>query len=117
MILAVSMLLFKACAKEEPTQTTPESTVEVTTESATTETTEAPVTEPTTDATVTPSTDAKTSASIVPEELITAYSPKGFRDSDAKKALFVVADPRKYSVNYDLIYTAMAEFEAQGEGK
>ncbi len=113
MIVAVSML-FVACAKEEPTQTTTESTVEVTTESATTEATEAPVTEPTTDATATPSTDAKTSASLVPDDLVTPYTPNGFSDSDAKKALFVVGDPRKYSVNYDLIYTAMAHFESQG---
>lgn len=109
MMIVVSML-FVACAKEEPTQTT----TEITTESASSETTETASTEPTSDATSTPSIDGKTSASIVPEDLITAYTPKGFSDSDTKKALFVVGDPRKYSVNYDLIYTAMAHFEAQG---
>lgn len=58
--------------------------------------------------------DGTTSASIVPEEIIRAYSPQGFTDGSAKKALFVVGDPRKYSVNYDLVYTAMKHFEEKG---
>ena len=58
--------------------------------------------------------DGTTSASIMPENLIAEYKPKGFTSSDKKKALFVVGDPRKYSVNYDLINTAMKHFEDQG---
>ena len=58
--------------------------------------------------------DGTTSASVVPDKLVSAYTPKGFTDSDAKKALFVVGDPRKYSVNYDLVYTAMKHFEEKG---
>lgn len=58
--------------------------------------------------------DGKTSASIVPEALVQNYKPKGFTESNKKKALFVVGDPRKYSVNYDLINTAMKYFEDKG---
>ncbi len=60
------------------------------------------------------STDGTTSASIVPENLVDTYKPKGFTDGDKKKVLFVVADPRKYSVNYDLANTAMEYFEENG---
>ena len=111
-ILAFSMLLV-ACDSESATPTTTEVTSESTTEIVTEATTEN-ATEATSDAVSSPSTDAKTSASIMPEELIASYTPNGFSDGDAKKALFVVADPRKYSVNYDLINTAMAYFEAEG---
>ncbi len=55
--------------------------------------------------------DGTTSASIVPDDIIREYKPKGFTDKSGKKALFVVGDPRKYSVNYDLVYTAMKHFE------
>lgn len=58
--------------------------------------------------------DGTTSASVVPEDLVQEYKPKGFTDGDAKKALFVVGDPRKYSVNYDLVNTAMKHFEEKG---
>lgn len=58
--------------------------------------------------------DAATSASIVPAELVQVYSPKGFKDTDAKKALFVIGDPRKDSVHYDLARTAMQYFEENG---
>ena len=58
--------------------------------------------------------DGTTSASVVPEDLVEEYKPKGFTDGDAKKALFVVGDPRKYSVNYDLVNTAMKYFEEKG---
>ena len=58
--------------------------------------------------------DGTTSASIVPDAVLSQYAPKGFTDGTAKKALFVVGDPRKYSVNYDLIYTAMKHFEEKG---
>ncbi|MBU5675198.1 NAD(P)H-dependent oxidoreductase [Alkaliphilus sp. MSJ-5] len=60
------------------------------------------------------SVDGKTSASVVPDELVESYKPKGFIEGDKKKALFVVADPRKYSVNYDLANTAMKYFEDNG---
>ena len=58
--------------------------------------------------------DAVTSASLVQKEYLQQYTPKGFSQSDAKKALFVLADPRQRSVNMDLAYTAMAHLEAQG---
>lgn len=58
--------------------------------------------------------DGTTSASVVPEDLVEEYKPKGFTDGDTKKALFVVGDPRKYSVNYDLVNTAMKHFEEKG---
>jgi putative NADPH-quinone reductase len=58
--------------------------------------------------------DGATSASVVIEELIQEYTPKGFTNGDSKKALFVVGDPRKYSVNYDLVNTAMKHFEEKG---
>ncbi|MEG1287712.1 MAG: NAD(P)H-dependent oxidoreductase [Clostridium sp.] len=57
------------------------------------------------------SADATTSASVMQSEYIQEYTPKGFTDGDKKKALFVVGDPRKDSVNYDLINTAMKHFE------
>lgn len=56
--------------------------------------------------------DVTTSASVVPDNLVTKYEPKGFTDNkEKKKVLMVVGDPRKYSVNYDLVNTAMAFFE------
>lgn len=58
--------------------------------------------------------DGVTSASIVPKDLVREYNPKGFTDGEKKKALFVVGDPRKDSVHYDLAYTAMKHFEEQG---
>lgn len=58
--------------------------------------------------------DGETSASLLPEDLVKEYKPKGFTDGEAKKAMFVVGDPRKYSVNYDLVYTAMKHFEEKG---
>jgi NAD(P)H dehydrogenase (quinone) len=58
--------------------------------------------------------DGKTSASIVPDDIVKEYKPTGFTTSNKKKALFVVGDPRKNSVNYDLVYTAMKYFEEQG---
>lgn len=58
--------------------------------------------------------DGATSASIVQEDIVQSYEAKGFTDGDAKKALFVVGDPRKDSVNYDLVYTAMKHFEDNG---
>lgn len=58
--------------------------------------------------------DGVTSASIVQEKFVHSYAPKGFTESDAKKALFVVGDPRKDSVLYDMVNTAMEHFEANG---
>lgn len=66
------------------------------------------------DANTSASIDGKTSASIVPEALVQNYEPKGFSDNDSKKALFVIGDPRKDSVNYDLANTAMKFFEENG---
>lgn len=58
--------------------------------------------------------DGVTSASIVPEAYVHSYTPKGFTESDTKKALFVVGDPRKDSVLYDMVNTSMEYFEANG---
>ncbi len=66
------------------------------------------------DAASSASVDGTTSASIVPDELISTYEPGGFTDGDREKALFIVGDPRKYSVQYDLVFTAMKHLEAQG---
>lgn len=55
--------------------------------------------------------DGTTSASIVPDELRNTYDASGFTDSDKKKALIVVGDPRKYSVQYDLTYTTAKHLE------
>lgn len=80
----------------------------------------APASDAVTSATVVPQdvegkpVDAVTSASIVPEALRQHVAPKGFTDGDAKKALFVIGDPRYMSVTYDLANTAMAHFEEKG---
>ncbi len=58
--------------------------------------------------------DAITSASIVPAAIVKEYVPKGFSDSKAKKALFIVGDPRHNSVTFDMTYTAMKFFEENG---
>lgn len=55
--------------------------------------------------------DGTTSASVVPDEQLNTYEPNGFTDSDTEKALVVVGDPRKYSVQYDMTYTAMRFLE------
>ena len=60
------------------------------------------------------SADATTSASIVQKDFVQEYKPKGFSDKKTKKALFVIGDPRKDSVNYDLANTAMKYFEDNG---
>lgn len=67
-----------------------------------------------TDGTTSASVDGTTSASIVPENLVAPYEPKGFTEGDSKKVLFVVGDPRKESVQYDLTNTAMKFFEENG---
>lgn len=59
--------------------------------------------------------DVVTSATVVPDEYVKSYKPKGFTDDTSKKkVMMVVGDPRKYSVNYDLANTAMAFFEDNG---
>lgn len=59
--------------------------------------------------------DAITSATIVKADSLQHYKPKGFTaDTSKEKVLFVVADPRKDSITYDLAQTAMAFFESQG---
>ncbi len=55
-----------------------------------------------------------TSASVVPDEVMEDYTPKGFTDGEAKKALFVVADPRYATVARVLGNTAMSHFEEKG---
>lgn len=67
-----------------------------------------------TDSTTAASADATTSASIVKKELIQAYKPKGFTSDSKKKAIFIVGDPRKDSVHYDMVNTAMKHFEEKG---
>ena len=86
--------------------------------------TETTVSEETADATTSASTpsveftgdniEMVTSASIVPEEYVQKYEPKGFTDSEAKKALFIIGDPRNYSVTYDLANTAMKYLKENG---
>lgn len=58
--------------------------------------------------------EAVTSASIVPDDLMGSYTPKGFTGGDAKKALFVVADPRYATVTRAMANAAMQHFEEQG---
>jgi len=59
--------------------------------------------------------DGVTSASVMQESARPHYFPKGFTEgSDAKKALFVIGDPRFNSVTYDLANTAMNYFEQKG---
>lgn len=106
MMLTCMVAGVTACANEGtaegPDQETPQETVDQ------------EVAEGETDSNTSASVDGKTSASIVPDELVQTYEPKGFTEGDKKKALFVVADPRKYSVNYDLTNTAMKHFEEKG---
>lgn len=69
----------------------------------------------TSDATSGASADATTSASIVPEKLVKNFQPSGFTDKkEQKRAIFIVGDPRKDSVTFDLANTAMAYFEDKG---
>ncbi len=58
--------------------------------------------------------DSMTSASIVPWELVQTHQPSGFSQGSEKKALFVIGDPRKDSVNYDLAITAASYMESRG---
>jgi putative NADPH-quinone reductase/predicted small lipoprotein YifL len=58
--------------------------------------------------------DMVTSASVVPGEVMEDYTPKGFTDGEAKKALFVVADPRYATVTRVLANTAMSHLEDKG---
>lgn len=58
--------------------------------------------------------DEISSASIVPAALVRKYNPKGFTNSNKKKALFVIGDLRKNSVTYDMANTAMKYLEDNG---
>lgn len=59
--------------------------------------------------------EIKTSGTIVPEALRQSYIPHGFEKSrDNKKVLFIAGEPRKYSLTYDLINTAMQYLEQEG---
>lgn len=59
--------------------------------------------------------EIKTSGTIVPEPLRQSYTPRGFEENqNNKKALFVVGEPRKYSLTYDLVNTAMKYLEQKG---
>lgn len=58
--------------------------------------------------------DGITSASVVPKNLIQTYKSKGFTESKKKKALFIIGDPRKNSVMYDMGTTAIKWFENNG---
>lgn len=55
--------------------------------------------------------DGITSASVVPKEYIQQYKSKGFTNSDKKKVLFIIGDPRENSVLYDMSTTAIKWFE------
>lgn len=106
LILSLSFILsLTACQTQKASPANKSNTTEVKSDQGTTNTA---------DSTSAASADATSSASIVPNDLIAQYKPKGFTDSDKKKALFVVGDPRKNSVNYDLAYTAMKHFEENG---
>lgn len=104
MMIVSVLFVFVACTEGEPVQGA----------EANTEANNEVAKEDKADGTTSASVDAKTSASVVLEDLVQNYEPKGFTDKDTKKALFVVADPRKYSVNYDLVNTAMKHFEENG---
>ncbi len=58
--------------------------------------------------------DGVTSASIVIPNYISEYIPKGFSNSNKKKALLVVGEPRKNSIMYDMVYTTMRYLEENG---
>lgn len=58
--------------------------------------------------------DAITSASVVAENYIREYTPNGFTDSDSKKAIVIVGEPRKNSIMYDMVYTTMRYLEESG---
>lgn len=58
--------------------------------------------------------DAVTSASVVPAKHRQTVKANGFTQSDKKKVLFVVGDPRHESVEWDLVNTAMKHFMDKG---
>lgn len=59
--------------------------------------------------------DGTTSASIVPDTLVQKdVKAKGFTDSDKKKVMIVVGDPRAYSVLWDMVNTSIVFFEENG---
>ena len=58
--------------------------------------------------------DAVTSASIVPEKLRQSVPSKAFTKGSARKALFIVGDPRRESVEWDLVATASKHLIEKG---
>lgn len=59
--------------------------------------------------------EVPTSATIVPDQLRQSYEPLGFDIAEnKKKALIVVGEPRKYSLTYDLVNTAMRYLKENG---
>lgn len=114
-IITILMVLLVGCTPANNTEPSSDPSVKPT---------ETTVSEETADATTSASTpsgeftgdniEMVTSASIVPEEYVQQYEPKGFTDSEAKKALFIIGDPRNYSVTYDLANTAMKYLEENG---
>ena len=58
--------------------------------------------------------DEVTSASVIPENIIRKYTPRGFTDSEKKKAIVVLGEPRKNSITYDMAYTTMENLEENG---
>ncbi|MGL4347753.1 MAG: NAD(P)H-dependent oxidoreductase [Chitinophagaceae bacterium] len=59
-------------------------------------------------------TDAKTSATVVPQNLVFVSQPKGFTANNKKKVLFVLGDPRDYSVLSYMSYKTIEYLEQQG---
>lgn len=101
--ILLSLLVLVMLAGCSTTPKAPETTVTTTPEETATTDTETGATQ-----------DATTSASMVLEDLVKDYAPKGFTDADTEKALVVVGDPRHYSVTWDLANTAMAYLEEKG---
>lgn len=58
--------------------------------------------------------DAVTSASIVPKALRQAVPSRAFTKGSAPKALFIVGDPRRESVEWDLVATASKHLMEKG---
>lgn len=108
LILSMAAIFMMAgCTAPSTPQTTPTPTTTPTTSAQTTAKT-------TTDSFTGPTQDSVTSASIVPEDLVKTYAPKGFSDSDAQKAIVVIGDPRHNSVLWDMANTTMAYLEEKG---
>ena len=113
LVLFLALLLIAGCAAgNEGTEQNKETATPATEETAGTDTTSQPT------KTMTEfdgeNIEVVTSASIVQPDFIQHYLPKGYTDSESKKAMFVIADPRYDSVTYDLANTAMKHLEENG---